>query len=92
MLGDIVHNEDVVRQIETAGIKKIGKLSKAKSGILLIRAHGSSLDIFTKAAKLGYEIIDATCLMVLVATAQTLCIAEISFGIISLLFVGICRG
>ncbi len=64
MLGDIVHNEDVVRQIEASGIKKIGKLNKTKSGALLIRAHGSSLDTFTKAASLGYKIIDATCPMV----------------------------
>ncbi|MDO8663000.1 MAG: 4-hydroxy-3-methylbut-2-enyl diphosphate reductase [Candidatus Omnitrophota bacterium] len=64
MLGEIVHNEDVVRQIEASGIKKIGKLNKTKSGTLLIRAHGSSLNTFTKAAKLGYKIIDATCPMV----------------------------
>ena len=64
MLGDVVHNEDVVREIEKSGIKKIAKLNSTKSGILLIRAHGSSLNTFTKAAKLGYEIIDATCPMV----------------------------
>jgi len=64
MLGDIVHNEDVVRQIEASGIKKIGKLNRTKSGALLIRAHGSSLGTFTKAASLGYKIIDATCPMV----------------------------
>jgi len=64
MLGDIVHNEDVVREIEKSGIRKIAKLSRVKSGILLIRAHGSSLDTLAKAAKLGYVIIDATCPMV----------------------------
>lgn len=64
MLGDIVHNEVVVKEIEKSGIKKISRLNKAKSGILLIRAHGSSLETLAKAAKLGYEIIDATCPMV----------------------------
>ena len=55
MLGDIVHNENVVRQIEASGIKKIGKLNKTKS---------ATLDTFAKAARLGYKIIDATCPMV----------------------------
>jgi 4-hydroxy-3-methylbut-2-enyl diphosphate reductase len=64
MLGDIVHNEDVVKKIEKAGIKKIRKLVPVKNKILLIRAHGATKDIFLKAKKLGYRIIDATCPMV----------------------------
>ncbi|MDD5568718.1 MAG: 4-hydroxy-3-methylbut-2-enyl diphosphate reductase, partial [Candidatus Omnitrophica bacterium] len=64
MLGDIVHNETVVKKIEASGIKKINRLNRTKSGILLIRAHGASLETFVKAKQLGYEIIDATCPMV----------------------------
>lgn len=64
MLGDIVHNENVVREIEKSGIKKISKLKNTKSGILLIRAHGASSGTFIQAAKLGFTIIDATCPMV----------------------------
>ncbi|MDD5505729.1 MAG: bifunctional 4-hydroxy-3-methylbut-2-enyl diphosphate reductase/30S ribosomal protein S1, partial [Candidatus Omnitrophica bacterium] len=64
MLGDIVHNEDVSKRIEKSGIKKISKLKKVKSGILLIRAHGASQDALRKASRLGYQIIDATCPMV----------------------------
>jgi len=64
MLGDIVHNEDVVKRIENAGIKKLKRLKRTKNGILLIRAHGASVSIFKKALSLGYKIIDATCPMV----------------------------
>jgi len=65
MLGDIVHNEEVVRQIQKTGIKKICRLSAVKKGkILLIRAHGCSRDTLQKAKELGYSIIDATCPMV----------------------------
>jgi 4-hydroxy-3-methylbut-2-en-1-yl diphosphate reductase len=64
MLGDIVHNEDVVRQISRAGIKKISRLSPVKSSILLIRAHGSAAETIEKASSLGYRIVDATCPMV----------------------------
>ncbi len=64
MLGDIVHNEDVVRQIRKTGIKKIKRLTRGKNRTLLIRAHGASLETFEKARKLGYTIVDATCPMV----------------------------
>jgi 4-hydroxy-3-methylbut-2-enyl diphosphate reductase len=64
ILGDIVHNEDVVERIEKSEIKKINELKKTKSNILLIRAHGASQNTFLRAARLGYRIIDATCPMV----------------------------
>jgi 4-hydroxy-3-methylbut-2-enyl diphosphate reductase len=64
MLGDIVHNEDVVKTISKAGIKKIKKLSSGKGKALLIRAHGASKETFRKAKQAGYNIVDATCLMV----------------------------
>jgi len=64
MLGDIVHNEDVVRQINKLGIKKIGSLTKGKNKTILIRAHGADKELFKRADSLGYSIIDATCPMV----------------------------
>lgn len=64
MLGDIVHNEEVVRQIQGAGIKKISRLGKGRGKTLLIRAHGCSNKTLNAALKLGYTIIDATCPMV----------------------------
>lgn len=62
MLGDIVHNENVVRQIEKAGIEKVKTIPRR--GSLLIRAHGSAMKIEEKARNLGLNIIDATCPMV----------------------------
>ncbi len=64
MLGDIVHNETVVKQIRTAGVKKITRLSAGRNKTLLIRAHGSSQKTLQRALKLGYRIVDATCPMV----------------------------
>jgi 4-hydroxy-3-methylbut-2-enyl diphosphate reductase len=64
MLGDIVHNEDVVRQLRDSGIKKISRLSDGKGKTLLIRAHGCSRRTLEQALKSGYKISDATCPMV----------------------------
>jgi len=64
MLGDIVHNEAVVKNIERLGIKKIGTLKRIKNATLLIRAHGAEAKTLAEAKKIGYKIIDATCPMV----------------------------
>ena len=64
MLGNIVHNEEVVKQIQEMGIKKIRRLSSGKDKTLLIRAHGCSKHTLEQALKLGYRIVDATCPMV----------------------------
>jgi len=64
MLGDIVHNEDVSRQVRKKGIIKTRCLTKGKNKTLLIRAHGIPMAIIKKAIALGYSIVDATCPMV----------------------------
>jgi 4-hydroxy-3-methylbut-2-enyl diphosphate reductase len=64
MLGDIVHNEDVVKDIEKTGIRKVKRLREGTNKTLLIRAHGASADVYKRAAKKGYKIVDATCPMV----------------------------
>lgn len=64
MLGNIVHNEDVIAAIKKAGIKKIRVLREGQGKILLLRAHGASRATIKRAQRQGYSIIDATCPMV----------------------------
>jgi len=64
MLGDIVHNEEVIKEIKKAGVKKIKGLASGSGKALLIRAHGEGLKIYQRAGALGYKIVDATCPMV----------------------------
>ena len=62
VLGDIVHNSFVVRSLAEKGIRKIGRISPAKKGaILIIRAHGAPKKTFLKAKRYGYRVADATC-------------------------------
>lgn len=63
-LGDIVHNEDVSRKLEKAGIKTSPKLCRGQNKTFLIRAHGTGLNTINQARRLGYKIVDATCPMV----------------------------
>lgn len=61
MLGDIVHNEEVIASIEKAGVRRIKGLRRNKGELLLIQAHGASIDFINDAKRLGYRIVDATC-------------------------------
>ncbi len=64
MLGDIVHNEQVVREVEAAGIRKVDSLEAGKGTTLLIRSHGAPESVYREARRRGYSIVDATCPMV----------------------------
>ncbi len=64
MLGDIVHNTEVINQIKKMGIKKSKQLSQGPNKTILIRAHGAPKKTYQKASQLGYQIVDATCPMV----------------------------
>jgi len=62
ILGDLVHNRDVVKHFEKLGAVKIKSFKKLKRGsTLVITAHGSSPEIFESASKLGLHIVDTTC-------------------------------
>ncbi|MFQ5952992.1 MAG: 4-hydroxy-3-methylbut-2-enyl diphosphate reductase [Candidatus Omnitrophota bacterium] len=64
VMGDIVHNTFVVRELSEKGIKKIGRIRPVKNSILIIRAHGAPKKTFEKARNSGYKIVNATCPMV----------------------------
>ena len=65
MLGDIVHNERVVSDLEKAGAKVVQNLSEIpKDSPVLFRAHGTKTDIWREAKNKNLEIIDATCPLV----------------------------
>ena len=64
MLGDIVHNEEVVGQLKKSGVKKVKRLCVGKNRTFLIGAHGIGINLIHKVHSLGYKIVDATCPMV----------------------------
>ncbi|MCK4352650.1 4-hydroxy-3-methylbut-2-enyl diphosphate reductase [candidate division WOR-3 bacterium] len=76
--GPVIHNPQVVKQLETLGLCPIKSLSKVKIGKLIIRSHGAPDSVIDEALKLGFKIIDATCPFVKKAQnyAKALCDAE----------------
>ena len=65
MLGDIVHNESVVEDLEKTGVKVVSNLNDIPDDKpVLFRAHGTSKDIWKDAEGKKMNIIDATCPLV----------------------------
>ena len=63
MLGNLVHNKQVVEKLRSHGIQAIKALNEIenKGGILLVSAHGVGPAVYENAKHLGLEIIDTTC-------------------------------
>ena len=65
MLGDIVHNENVVNDLNKAGAKVVNSLDHVpKDKPVLLRAHGTKNEVWKKAKSKNINIIDATCPLV----------------------------
>ncbi len=62
--GPIIHNEEVVRDLEKRGVKVVAsveELAALKEGTVVIRSHGVPKKIYELMEKNGIECVDATC-------------------------------
>ena len=66
--GPIIHNEEVVADLEQKGVKVIhsmDELSELTEGSVVIRSHGVEKKVYDRIAEQGLELVDATCPFVL---------------------------
>ena len=62
--GPIIHNDEVVADLEKHGVKVIhdhGDFSSVGSGTVIIRSHGVPKSIYDEIAQAGLSLVDATC-------------------------------
>jgi len=65
-LGQVVHNEGVVRDLQALGIQTVDTLDEVDHGAaVVIRAHGVKPEVMERAAARGLEVIDGTCTWVI---------------------------
>ncbi|MCI5492820.1 MAG: 4-hydroxy-3-methylbut-2-enyl diphosphate reductase [Lachnospiraceae bacterium] len=66
--GPIIHNEEVVKDLEAKGVTVIeegASLTDYERGTVIIRSHGVAEEIYTGLKEQGFEVVDATCPFVL---------------------------
>lgn len=59
--GPIIHNEEVVADLEKKGVRVIHKPEEENDGTVIIRSHGVSKDIYDAFENRGGNVVDATC-------------------------------
>jgi len=63
-LGHVVHNPQMVAQLEKQGLRNADSVDEVQDGTLFVRAHGLPVSVYEKAQEKGLQILDATCPMV----------------------------
>ncbi len=64
VLGEIIHNELVTKNLNDNGLKIINSIEEAnlkKGDTVVIRTHGETLEVFNKLNEIGVNIVDCTC-------------------------------
>ncbi len=84
-LGQVVHNEGVVRDLQALGIRTVEALDDVDHGAaVVIRAHGVRPDVLERAAARGLEVIDGTCTWVIQEQRELVKLVEEGYTIVLL--------
>ena len=60
-LGPLIHNPQVVSNLENRGVRVVKSVSEVESGSIAMPSHGVPSDVMKTAADAGLNVIDATC-------------------------------
>ncbi len=84
-LGQTVHNEGVIRDLNALGIRNVDSLDRVESGsAVVIRAHGVRPDVMARAQDRGLDIIDGTCTWVVQEQRELARLVEEGYTIVLL--------
>ncbi|MDQ6795081.1 MAG: 4-hydroxy-3-methylbut-2-enyl diphosphate reductase [Chloroflexota bacterium] len=84
-LGQVVHNEGVVQDLQELGIRTVETLDEVDHGAaVVIRAHGVRPDVMERANTRGLEVIDGTCTWVIQEQKELAKLVEEGYTIVLL--------
>jgi len=84
-LGQVVHNEGVIAELEGMGIRTVDALDDVDHGAaVVIRAHGVKPEVMDRATSRGLEVIDGTCTWVLQEHKELAKLVEEGYAIVLL--------
>lgn len=59
--GPLIHNPQVVSDLESKGVRVVAEVAEVKEGGIVMPSHGVPRETVESAKRLGLEVIDATC-------------------------------
>lgn len=81
-VGPIVHNPQVVKDLEEKGVRVSGDPEQAEALPVAITAHGAGPDVLDQARERGAEVIDTTCPIVTRSQRWARKMAEAGFAVV----------
>lgn len=61
VLGELIHNTEVIHELEKLGIYTLNEIPEHGDGICVIRSHGESPEVIEKIQSAGFTTVDLTC-------------------------------
>ncbi len=61
VLGQLVHNERVVQEMETLGVRTVDEIAAVEEPTIVFSAHGVPSSFHERATAAGLKILDTTC-------------------------------
>lgn len=61
VLGELIHNTQVINELEKLGIKTLNEIPTSGDGICVIRSHGESPEVIEQIKNAGFTPVDLTC-------------------------------
>lgn len=61
VLGELIHNTQVIDELNAMGIKSLKELPQKGDGICVVRSHGERPEVFEQIKNVGFEVYDLTC-------------------------------
>ena len=84
VLGELIHNTQVINELEQLGIMTVGELPENETGICIIRSHGMAPQKIREIQEKGFKYVDLTCLDVKKVQQKAIQLAQEDFLVLIL--------
>ena len=84
VLGELIHNSHVIKELEELGIMTVDDLPENESGICIVRSHGMAPQKIKEVEEKGFEVVDLTCLDVKKVQQKAILLAQEGFLVLIL--------
>ena len=82
ILGDLVHNPNVLQALEARGVNVAEELGDVRTPTVMVTAHGTSERALAKTRALGLNVVEATCPLVRVAHRAVAALARDGYHVV----------
>lgn len=84
VLGELIHNSQVIKELEEMGIMTVDELPENENGTCIVRSHGMAPDKIKEISEKGFEVVDLTCLDVKKVQQKAIQLAQEDFLVLIL--------